>query len=200
MLAEAEAYVNRFLDHWRGLREARQIPRKSALNPIEIKDDLPHLSIHERKDRETFIYRLHGTGIAAHSPVDRTGENVIANTPEIWREAVAMLLNAILDQPCVIREEHTFLDPVLGVRAREGLHLPLADDDDDPRFVLSYYPTNRPARPFAPVCDAGTGFNPSIDRHGRSEIHRYRRRHSRIRRSGNRQGQWYCPVRRRPGA
>ena len=55
-----------------------------------------------------------------------------------------MLLNAILDQPCAIREEHTFLDPVLGVRAREGLHLPLADDDDDPRFVLSYYPPTGP--------------------------------------------------------
>ena len=144
MIAEAEESIERMLAFWRRHRSASGVPAKRGLQLAEIKSDLRYITVHERQSPENFVYRVHGSAVAAHASTDLTGTNLLDNTPQVWRASVLLVWNAILDQPCGVREQHTVLDPVDGVVPRQGLHLPLAGDDGTALFIFSYYPPTSP--------------------------------------------------------
>jgi hypothetical protein len=140
MLAEADRDIAKFLDYWRQLCAGRVMPAKSDLNPVDIRAALPHLSLHERKDRDSFVYLVHGTALASTASGDHTGQDIFDAVPDAWRHQLMMLLNAMLDHPCGAREEHVLQDPIVGHVHRDGLHLPMSDDAGNVTYLLSYYP------------------------------------------------------------
>jgi len=143
MQPAADEEIGNFLEYWRDIRGDRPMPAKGDLDLMHMKKVLAHVSLHERFDRGSFIYRVHGSGLASTAPSDHTGSDLLDYVPEIWREPVATLLNVILDQPCVIREEHILRDPLKGLINRDGLHLPLSDSDGTAKYIFSYYPPIR---------------------------------------------------------
>ncbi len=151
MIAEAEKSIDRVLEFWRGHQVGGGIPAKTGLRLTEVKRELRYFTINEREAPDRFVYRLHGSGMAALARADLTGTDLIDTTPEIWQEPVLKILNIILDQPCGVRERHTAQDPVAGVVERLGLHLPLATDDGTPLYILNYYPptSSRDDPPFS---------------------------------------------------
>ena len=144
MLTEADNEIEQMLEYWRGICGAQLMLAKSAFNPMDVPAALPHISIHERMSPTSYIYRIHGTALVSTASGDNTGDDIINAMPEIWRRPLFDIMNTILDLPCGIREEHILRDPIKGLIHRDGLHLPLANDDGAATFMLSYYPPLHP--------------------------------------------------------
>jgi hypothetical protein len=66
------ARVRRLFDYWRGKATGGQIPRRAAIDPIELADVLSCLIIVEVVG-DRFRYRLVGTEVAANAGGDFTG-------------------------------------------------------------------------------------------------------------------------------
>jgi len=66
------ARVRRMFDYWRGKASGGQIPRRAAIDPVELADVLSCLIIVEVVG-DRFRYRLVGTEVAANAGGDFTG-------------------------------------------------------------------------------------------------------------------------------
>jgi hypothetical protein len=142
----ADPDIDEVFAYWRSIRNGRAMPGKSDLDPINIRKHIPFVSIHERVAPDEFVYRIHGTGLAATAAADHTGTNAFDLVPEVWRNPLMTLLNGVLDHPCGVLEEHLLDNSIRGRLTRVGLHLPLADNAGAPKFVLNYHPPGEEER------------------------------------------------------
>ncbi|HEY4116053.1 MAG TPA: PAS domain-containing protein [Rhizomicrobium sp.] len=123
-------------DLWHNTRNGGPLPRRSDLTPQLLKPYLSRLALVEMVEREppAFRFRLVGTTVT-NSLSERTGqgfdhESATAEQTERWTNSTLLSLQVLkpLRFPIVIA----------GRMVGETVLLPLADDDDQPRFVLAY--------------------------------------------------------------
>jgi hypothetical protein len=122
--------------YWGRLATIERPPRKTALDPAEVRKILPNLVIYERKDITKFQIRLMGTKVAQRIGVDLTGKNLLDFFHYAGKAEAQQDLNRIVDQPCgqflVVKDRFT--------SGREAwveiLRLPLTDDLGQTRFII----------------------------------------------------------------
>lgn len=135
------------LRYWLAKRGGNALPKRAALDPLlEIPHLAPRMVIAERlADSDQIRYRLIGTEIVAHRGVDMTGRMVDESTyGENWRTMHDPMINALRDQEPTIGI--TLGAPKADFRVGvESVHLPLADANDTPRFLLNLVIFSRPA-------------------------------------------------------
>ena len=123
-------------DLWHRLRRGRRVPRRSDFDARLLKPYLPRLVLVERVsgDLPSFRFRLVGTS-ATQTLSERTGQDFNHHTAtpeqtERWTNSALLSLQVL--QPLrfpIVRN---------GRMVGETISLPLADDNDEPRFVLAY--------------------------------------------------------------
>jgi hypothetical protein len=125
-----------FFTYWERLATIERPPRKSAINPPDIRRLLPSLVIYERKDPAVFRIRLMGTAIVQRVGIDLTGQNLLDFFHYAAKKEAQQDLNRIVDGPCgqflVVKDRFT--------SGREAwveiLRLPLTDEAGQTRFII----------------------------------------------------------------
>jgi hypothetical protein len=121
---------------WHNTRNGRAIPRRGDLTPKLLKPYLSRLVLVEmaETDPPAFRFRLVGTTVT-NSLSERTGQGfdhhtATAEQTERWTNSTLLSLQVLrpLRFPIVIA----------GRMVGETISLPLANDQDEPRFVLAY--------------------------------------------------------------
>jgi hypothetical protein len=135
------------LRYWLAKRGGDALPKRAALDPLlEIPHLTPRMVIAELlADGERIRYRLIGTEIVAHRGVDMTGRMVDEATYGAnWRAMYDPMISAL-------REKEPTIGITLGAPKAdfrvgvESVHLPLADAENAPRFLLNLVIFSRPA-------------------------------------------------------
>lgn len=128
-----------FLGYWQSLpcEAGCDIPRKSAMNPADIKELLPFITIHERLDRYDMRGRLTGTAIDEMFGANFTGVNLFDLYDRADHDFFALLHDNMLNTPCGSRTWRRVLMPDGEHFVIESMHLPLADDAGKPTFLLT---------------------------------------------------------------
>ena len=131
--------MQRALGYWESKRGGRLMPRRSDLDPAEIRELLPNLLLidvlHEPRD---FRYRLIGTGIVSRLARDYTG-HCFSEFPQqregscIWQSYVRTVSD---------RRPHYSDIPYVGpdryVRQFQDLQMPLSEDGETVNMVFTY--------------------------------------------------------------
>ena len=126
----AQPVLRPVLDYWEGKRSGRKLPRRSDIDPLELKAYLSHLFLVDVLPGAEFRYRLIGSAITeryGRNSTGRTVREIYAGAPLIaeWltdmmsavtRSARPVLASGPL---AAIGKEHV---------VSESLHLPLADE------------------------------------------------------------------------
>jgi hypothetical protein len=127
------------LAYWLSKRGGDTLPKRSACDPLlEIPQIAPRLVIAERpRGTEAIRYRLIGTDIVAHRGVDLTGKYVDESTYGANWRSMYDPMDAALRRA----------EPTVGVALGrpqtdfrvgcESVHLPLADETGEPRFLMN---------------------------------------------------------------
>lgn len=127
------------LGYWRSLpcEAGCEIPRKSAFNPADIGELLPFITLHERLSRYDMRGRLTGTAIDEMFGTNYTGANLFDLYSQRDHEFFAGLHDNMLNTPCGSRSQRRILMPNGERYTIESLHLPLADDEGKPVFLVT---------------------------------------------------------------
>jgi hypothetical protein len=121
-------------DYWIAKRGARELPRRTDIDPVELRLHLPFLSLIEVLDgAKDFRFRLLGTGITETLQRDNTGKTV----REVYATAEPDVMHWMLEVYAIaaIRKWPVLWRGTLRVVnkefiAFESLHLPLSDDGE----------------------------------------------------------------------
>jgi len=148
-LAFTDPSYREMLDLWRAKAGARKMPNRSDMTLRDLKGVLRHLLILERVDQNPsrYRFRLIGTsmtGIAGHH-TGRMVDEIL--TPEDNRRLI-QCWDMVLDVEQPLRFlGRVHLDGKEYLTA-ENLYVPLANDNEEPAFVMGlcrYMPRNRDA-------------------------------------------------------
>lgn len=123
-------------DYWNGLRAGRPAPRRAEIEPGDIRRVLPYVFILERKDRDTWRFRLAGTGLCSTYGMEFRGHNLLS----MWSGECAENLKAALDDVTVNATisvvEYTAATNDGREATFEMILLPLAHEDGSMSRVL----------------------------------------------------------------
>jgi hypothetical protein len=126
------------LDYWEGKRRGRSMPRRADIEPGEIRQFLPYISLIDAVDDDRrFVYRLVGTGEVAVRGYDPTGKSV--GDGYFASSAAAAMANyqRVCDSRAPYYESDAFqvVDRYIN---EANLFLPLSDDGEKVNMVLVF--------------------------------------------------------------
>src|SRR5690606_1239178 len=84
-------------DYWNAIRAGRPAPRRAEIEPGDIRRVLPYVFILERKDRDTYRFRLAGTGLCSTYGMEFRGHNMLS----MWSDDCVESLKQALDDVAV---------------------------------------------------------------------------------------------------
>lgn len=124
-------------DYWWSKRAGGDLPRRQAIEPMEMPRLLPNLQLHARTDDGRLLCRLSGTAIVQAMRVDTTGQYLdaaISNQAYLRRKH---LFERVLQtsRPLMYRARMTFLG--VDWRLYRRLMLPLSYRGDGADMILS---------------------------------------------------------------
>lgn len=125
--------------YWDRLRAGRTMPLKAEVKPADIPLLLPHLGMFEIIDAGRAIkVRLLGTKVQRDVGGDKTGVLIDAKTPDLVRQRILNVLQAIVRDKRPYRMA-TRASQIRGkdIYSSEGVALPLSAGSDDVAFVLA---------------------------------------------------------------
>ena len=93
----------RLYEYWLSLPKNGLLPPRSAVNPADIKDILPHLAIAEWNVPGEIKYRLAGTGVVERYGFDPTGRNVLDLIDAEEKTGMVHNITRIMGTPCGAR-------------------------------------------------------------------------------------------------
>ncbi len=138
-IASCHRSVGQFFAYWREKCGASVMPRRSDIDPVELKRYLPSIILVDVvPDLRRFVYRLVGTKEVAGRGYDPTGKSVAESFYGESREA------ALACYEYVAREKRPFCiqDPYVTAdgwqEAEDALYLPLSEDGIEVSMVLVY--------------------------------------------------------------
>lgn len=124
------------LNYWNDLRGDRPAPRRSEIEPRDLKKILPHVFILERNDRWTYRFRLAGTGLCATYGMEFRRHNMAALWQDESQQQVLELLNDVTGTGAIGSIEYTAETPDNRQVSMEMILLPLAQDNGAVTRVL----------------------------------------------------------------
>jgi hypothetical protein len=139
-IAASHPDIRAMVDYWRSKAGARRMPRRTDIDPTEIKAFLPRITLVDVvADTRRFVYRLVGTEEVASRGSDPTGRPVgeaffAASAEESlgYYEYVART-----GTPCCFRGDYRAPDGEL--ERQDVIFLPLSEDGEAVSIILVFY-------------------------------------------------------------
>jgi len=120
----------RIYDYWDALRRGRRAPKRSELEPADLKDLLPDIMILEQEDPLTYRFRLAGTRICGMFGAELRGKNILDFWSRRERESFESLLFSVKEDSAAAALGFTAFSESEQDVAMEMVLLPLKRDDD----------------------------------------------------------------------
>ncbi|MAN61241.1 MAG: hypothetical protein CMI60_04760 [Parvibaculum sp.] len=121
--------VQGLLDYWNELRGSRPAPKRSEIEPRDLKRVLPHVFILERNDRWTYRFRLAGTGLCNVYGMEFRRHNMAALWQGESQQEILTLLNDVTGSGTIGLVEYTAETTDNRQLSLEMVLLPLAQDN-----------------------------------------------------------------------
>ena len=139
-IAASHPDIRAMVDYWRMKAGSRRMPRRTDIDPGDIKAFLPRITLVDVvPDARRFVYRLVGTEEVASRGSDPTGRSVAeayfaASAEESLRyyEAVAQT-----GEPYCFRDDYRAPDGAL--EKQDVIFLPLSEDGETVSIILVFY-------------------------------------------------------------
>ncbi len=139
-IAACHPDIRAMVDYWRLKAGDRRMPRRTDIDPTEIKAFLPRITLVDVvPDARRFVYRLVGTEEVASRGNDPTGRSVaeafFASSAEeslLYYEHVAET-----GAPCCFRGDYRAPDGAL--EKQDVIFLPLSEDGETVSIILVFY-------------------------------------------------------------
>jgi hypothetical protein len=130
--------LERLLDYWHQLprEEGVAVPLRSTLQPTDLHELLPRISLMKRLDRYDVQVSMVGTSADALWQAPMAGINAFDLTVPSMRENTAKLYAAILDQPSGVHMLETVTHRTGKPAEVASLYLPLADRSGSPTYII----------------------------------------------------------------
>lgn len=143
--------LRRFLAHYLGLRQGRQVPRRSQISPLDFPDLLSMAFLYEFDPAsQDFHIRLAGDHVAHMLQTARAGARLSDVFPARALPIVLERYRRICLTPCVMHNIGQVFHNLGGAGFGERIAMPLHDDDGSPAFFLG-------ATSYSVTPDAGAG-------------------------------------------
>ncbi|MBX3491928.1 MAG: PAS domain-containing protein [Parvibaculum sp.] len=123
-------------DYWNAIRAGRPAPRRSEIEPGEMRAILPYVFILERKDRDTYRFRLAGTGLCSVYGMEFRGHNMISMWGDDCAENIKEALDDVIRNAGVAVVEYTAATTDGREATFEMVLLPLLHEDGSLSRVL----------------------------------------------------------------
>ncbi|MEM1400119.1 MAG: PAS domain-containing protein [Pseudomonadota bacterium] len=127
------------LSYWSDSRLGHQLPKRNAIDPVDIPRLLPHLVLTEVTNENRLRYRLVGTAIEDVAGMGLTGqfvEDVVPHKP--YCDYLVGLYRQVLTKRCPVFSESDFVSSQFEpVRATQRLMLPLSSDGKNIDLIMS---------------------------------------------------------------
>jgi hypothetical protein len=123
-------------DYWNALRAGRPAPRRAEIEPGDIRRVLPYVFILERKDRDTWRFRLAGTGLCSTYGMEFRGHNILSMWSDDCAENLKDALEDITANATISVVEYTAATNEEREATFEMILLPLAHEDGTITRVL----------------------------------------------------------------
>ena len=139
-IAASHPDIRAMVDYWRGKAGTRRMPRRTDIDPVEIKPFLPRVTLVDVvPDARRFVYRLVGTEEVASRGNDPTGRSVVeAYFASSAEESLAYYeYVARSGEPCCFRGDYRAPDGAL--EKQDVIFLPLSEDGETVSIILVFY-------------------------------------------------------------
>ncbi len=93
----------RLYEYWLSLPRTGLLPQRASVDPNDLKDILPSISITEWHPPDDLRYRLAGTGVVDRFGFDPTGQNFLELVEGMEKAVLAENLRKIAETPCGLR-------------------------------------------------------------------------------------------------
>ena len=123
-------------DYWNALRAGRPAPRRAEIEPGDIRRILPYVFILERKDRDTWRFRLAGTGLCSTYGMEFRGHNILSMWSDDCAENLKETLEDVTVNATISVVEYTAATNEEREATFEMILLPLAHEDGTVSRVL----------------------------------------------------------------
>ena len=140
LIAESHPDIRVLVDYWRGKKGERRMPRRSDIDPAELKPYLPRISLIDVvPDERRFVYRLVGTEEVALRGYDPTGKSVGEGFFGPNRELAFEHYGYVVEHKALYcyRGDFDVQDGV--VENEDVIFLPLSEDGENVNMILLFY-------------------------------------------------------------
>ncbi|HHL43933.1 MAG TPA: PAS domain-containing protein, partial [Hellea balneolensis] len=128
-------------DYWRSKCRNGTLPTREDINPVEIHQQLPMISLIEvcsRQEKRRFKYRLAGTGFWSMFEREITGAYIdelpMGSTIEYWHRVLGRVVDLARPSAGVTQPQ----TPCKSHLAQFWIRLPLASDGKTPDMILGF--------------------------------------------------------------
>jgi len=127
-----------FYEAWLQWRGIGLVPRRADIDLASIRDHLPQVALLEHDATEDYRVRLAGTAMRNFFGFDPTGRTYRELTaPDEWPTRRSRM-NGMIATPCGCHASYTRHFDRIGEVTLEAIFLPLLDDANAVRFLLTY--------------------------------------------------------------
>ena len=123
-------------EYWNSIRSERIAPRRSEIEPREIKRLLPYVFILERSDKWSYRFRLAGTGLCNAYGMEFRRHNLLSMWQDECLENMTHLLNDVTSSATVGLVEYTAQTADERQVNMEMMLLPLAQENGEITRIL----------------------------------------------------------------
>ncbi|MEQ8267926.1 MAG: PAS domain-containing protein [Parvibaculum sp.] len=123
-------------DYWNAIRAGRPAPRRSEIEPGDIRRILPYVFILERKNEGDYRFRLAGTGLCSVYGMEFRGHNMFSLWSDDCVENLKQALDDVVANATISVVEYTAATNDKREATFEMILLPLAHEDGSMTRVL----------------------------------------------------------------
>lgn len=132
---------------WRNLprRAHPLLPCKNDITPALFGELLPHMCLGDWRGPEEMFLLYAGSGFERNAGFDATGRNYYEQVPAEFRETIKRFHSTLFTMPCGAYIGDVVSSTMGGQYMHYTLHLPVADEDGIPRFLVVFGLDRKPA-------------------------------------------------------
>lgn len=116
-------------DYWNAMRAGRLAPKRSEIEPGDIKRLLPYVFILERQDDWSYAFRLAGTGLCSAYGMEFRGHNILSMWQDDCLDNIKRALEDVTGAANIAIVEYTAATSQQREAAFEMILLPLAAEN-----------------------------------------------------------------------
>lgn len=116
-------------DYWNAMRAGRLAPKRSEIEPGDIKRLLPYVFILERQDDWSYSFRLAGTGLCSAYGMEFRGHNILSMWQDDCLENIKRALEDVTNSANIAIVEYTAATSQQREASFEMILMPLAQEN-----------------------------------------------------------------------